>query len=211
MSSQLESNPNPNPKPTPKTKPKPKPKSKPKSKSKSKLNNNSITKSVRTQCIQCLLEVIQPVTGLSSTQKTRYAQELEYQIYRYTQEPKCLKNLQCAYYRQYNRILTILKLNPSIILSCLPIQLLMENDYNLVASAGIVNYLQQYQDEYKLYKKLLYQSEPTEQDVTSHITCPNKRCKNTKNFRIQLRQTRGADEPMTAFITCPQCNTQFRR
>lgn len=39
--------------------------------------------------------------------------------------------------------------------------------------------------------------------------CRNKKCNSTRTFSYQL-QTRGADEPMTTFITCSDCGSRSK-
>lgn len=179
---------------------------------------NSVS-SIRRECTKNLTSTLNGLTEIPQRRRMQYAKKLEEHIYKLVNEPKCVWNIQTVYYRHYNRILTILKLNPHITLTYNPFQLLMENDYKLVEEVGVKNYAIQYQEEYKAYKRLVYQqnhnapdnpSSSEEQDESS-LSCPNPKCRNTQNFRINLRQTRGADEPMTVFVTCPKCNRKFRR
>lgn len=166
---------------------------------------------VRRQCWEAL-EACRPATGSSVPS---YFKEVESRIFDLAGRPTTYAHLMTAYYRKFLPLYYNLRLYASELMSrYTPSELVVLTEVELNPQVREARLYQA--EQHRLYQQILTQGvtveeDDEEQDTTSteHTTRCGK-CHNTQNISINLRQLRGADEPMSVFYTCNQCGHHWR-
>lgn len=156
---------------------------------------------LRKECTEELKAVAHP----------QYAVELERQIFHKSGKPTNVSTMRNLYYRLFGRMLHALTTCSDIATRFRPSVLVLMDDATLSEQIGIPDYAKQFKQEYQHYREILDGGGDNAVGDDTGLMCPNPKCGNKTKFRVNLRQTRSADEPMTAFVTCVLCNRRFKR
>lgn len=155
-------------------------------------------------------------TVLGQRAHPQYAVELERQIFHKSGKPANVATMRALYYRLYGRILNAVNICSDIATQFKPSVLVLMDDATLSQQIGVPDFAKQFKQEYQHYREILDGGNGAgengdDDSAETGLMCPNPKCGNKTKFRVNLRQTRSADEPMTAFVTCVLCNRRFKR
>lgn len=110
-------------------------------------------------------------------------------------------NLQ-SYLKDINLIFSILTLIPFEKIPLKPNKILQFGDKELSLYSGHAQWLKEYREKEKTSKKI-FNEKSNEKGIFS--------CPKCKSFKIEMdeKQTRSADEPMTIYCKCEECDCTF--
>lgn len=157
-------------------------------------------------------ECVHQLTSIRGSHHS-YFTELEGRIYDWSGKPQSYNQLMSLYYRKYLQLLyNLSQYYDHLTTRYTPSELICLGETEL--NPKVRQEREQNEEQYRYYKQILSKGiedeNDTEDDVLDGNATKCRKCNNTKSISIMLRQLRGADEPMSQFITCNKCGFHWR-